>query len=162
MLTPAQLGYLETVPIDKIARVVAFDPASQITAQEIITEIKTDCPTAKVFYIGSSKLGIAGENDIDLTIIAGNSFDNCGQAFVKRFGKPKHQNRKNHSTTWEFTRNTFPVELHLSNSIDAGFQEQLDTQEILEHDKELCLQYEQLKLRYDGLPWKEYLIKKYR
>ena len=29
-----------------------------------------------VFYIGSSKLGIAGENDIDMTVLGESEFDN--------------------------------------------------------------------------------------
>lgn len=75
MLTQNQEGYLKTVPDDKIAHVVAFDPATQTTAQEIIAELKSVLPAAEIYYIGSSKLGIAGENDIDMTVMGGNDFE---------------------------------------------------------------------------------------
>jgi GrpB-like predicted nucleotidyltransferase (UPF0157 family) len=62
---------------------------------------------------------------------------------------------------WEFVRNGFPVELHLNEAMTPNFQEQLDTQKILEKDEALRSEYERLKLQCDGLPWKQYLIKKY-
>ena len=81
MLSKNQLDYLESVPKDKIAHVVAFDPGTQTTAQEITFEIKSLSPLAKVFYIGSSKLGIAGENDIDMTVLGESNFDVCLKSF---------------------------------------------------------------------------------
>jgi len=40
MLTDNQKGYLNTVPKDKVAHVLVFDPASQITAQKIFERKK--------------------------------------------------------------------------------------------------------------------------
>lgn len=161
MLTPNQIGYLKTVPEDKIANVVAFDPAVQTTAKEIMVEIESALPNAKIYYIGSSKLGIAGENDIDLTVLGEADFDHCLEVLKQHYGEPGHVSSKKSYVKWEFERHGFPVELHLSAFMDANFQEQVDTQKILEQSEDLRLEYEKLKLECNGMPWREYLKRKY-
>jgi GrpB-like predicted nucleotidyltransferase (UPF0157 family) len=161
MLTPNQEGYLNSIPEDKIAHIVPFDPATQTTAKEIIAEVNSTAPLAKIFYIGSSKLGIAGENDIDITVLGENNFDKYLKAFEQRYGEPVHKNIETKYVKWEFIRNGFPVELHLEDFMKAGLQEQIHTQEILENDPDLRMQYEQMKLEANGLSRREYLRRKY-
>lgn len=161
MLRQNQENYLKTVPEDKTAHVIAFDPGTQTTAQEITAEIKSALPFAKVFYIGSSKLGIAGENDIDLTVLGENNFDNYLKIFEQQYGSPVHIDLKNKYIKWEFARNGFPVELHLGDFMNPSLQEQIDTQKLLENNQALRLEYEQIKIQANGLPWKEYLKRKY-
>lgn len=62
MLTQKQQDYLETIPNDRVAHVAPFNPNVQKTAHKIISEIESVLPSLKVSYLGSSKLGIAGEN----------------------------------------------------------------------------------------------------
>ncbi len=161
MLTTAQIGYLNTVPEGKITHIEPFNPGTQKAAKEIIAEVMSDVPSATAHYVGSSKLGIAGENDIDLTILAGSDFMLAASSLEKRYGVPHHRSTKRDYMMWEFERNGFPVELHLTDFVDAGLQEQLDTQKILENDTSLCAEYEAIKRTCNGLPWKEYLVKKY-
>ena len=68
MLKQNQINYLKTVPKDRITHVLDFDPKTQTTAQEIIKEIQSIFPLVKIYYIGSSALSIAGENDLDIKI----------------------------------------------------------------------------------------------
>jgi hypothetical protein len=161
MLTQNQEGYLKTVPEGKIAHVVAFDPGAQIVAGEIIREIEVILPTVKIIYLGSSKLGIAGENDIDMTVLSGDDFNGCFRSLESLYGKPTRISLEKKYIKWEFVRNGFPVELHLNDIITPNFQEQIDTQRILENDPVLRSEYEHIKLASDGLPWKEYLKRKY-
>ena len=161
MLTQNQEGYLKTVPEDRIAKIVPFDPATQTTAQEIISEIKEVLPDAEIFYIGSSKLGIAGENDIDMTVMSNGHFGQYTEVLEGIYGKPHHKNLNTKYIKWEFERNGFPVELHLGDVITSNLQEQLDSQKILEENEDLRKEYEQIKLACNGLSWKEYLVKKY-
>ena len=161
MLTPNQESYLKTLPEDRVTKVVPFDPATQATANEIIKEIKASLPLAEIFYIGSSKLGIAGENDIDLTVMANGHFESYMNAMEDLYGKPLHVNSDTKYVKWEFDRNGFPVELHLGDVMTPNLQEQIDTQAILEQDESLRKEYEQIKIKANGLPWKEYLKIKY-
>jgi GrpB-like predicted nucleotidyltransferase (UPF0157 family) len=161
MITANQQKYLDTIPKDKVARVVAFDPATQQTAQEIMSEIRTALPKVQIFYAGSSALGIAGENDIDLTALAIGEFQSAFNVFTKLYGAPKRTTLEDGYAHWEFVRNGFPVELHLNDRMKPYFQEQLDTQKILEQNTDLCLEYERIKLQSNGLPWREYTRRKY-
>lgn len=161
MLTANQIGYLNTIPKDKIAKVVPFDSATQAVAQELISEIKSVLPRAEIFYIGSSKLGIAGKNDIDMTVMANGNFDEYHKVMEQIYGKPQHINIGNKYIKWELTRNNFPVELHLNDVVTPNFQEQLDTQKILENDTALRKEYEQLKIESNGLSWRHYMKRKY-
>ena len=161
MLTPNQEGYLTTIPTGKIAHIHPFDPAVQIVAQEIIGEIADLCPIAPVYYIGSSKLGIAGENDIDLTVLGEEGFEGCLDVLERNYGTPVVRNLAQKYAKWEFVRGGFPVELHLGGFMDANLQEQIDSCLILEESPELRAEYESLKWECDGLPWREYLRRKY-
>jgi GrpB-like predicted nucleotidyltransferase (UPF0157 family) len=161
MLNENQKKYLSTIPEDKIAHVVDFDPATQTTAQEITAEVKAALPSAQVFYLGSSALGIAGENDIDLTVLAVNDFDRAYSLFKKLYGDPGKENLNDGYAHWEFVQNGFPVELHLNDRMKHYFQEQLDTQKILEQNEALRFEYELIKRQLNGHPWKEYMRKKY-
>ena len=152
---------MKIVSDDKIAHVVAFDPATQTTAHEIISELESVLPSVKIYYIGSSKLGIAGENDIDLTVLGGDDFEKDIAVIEGIYGEPVKKNLQTKYVKWEFVRNNFPVELHLGDVITPNFQEQLDSQEILEKNQDLRSEYERIKLGCDGLSWKEYLTRKY-
>ncbi len=161
MITQKQQNYLDTIPDYRIAHVVPFNPASQKVAQDIIREVESALPGLKVTYLGSSKLGIAGENDIDLNILAGENFDSAIPVLTKLFGEPAKVKPEKKVVQWQFTKNGFPVEVHFTDAITLSLREQMDTQKILEHDEKLLKEYEQLKIQANGLPFKEYQKRKY-
>ena len=161
MLTPNQEGYLNTVPEGGSVKISPFDPATQIAAREIISEINVVLPSTQIFYIGSSKLGIAGENDIDIAVIANGQFNEYLETIKKLYGQPRHENLDSKYIKWEFVKNSFPVELHLNDVITPNLQEQLDTQRLLEENEDFRKEYEQMKLGSNGLSEREYLKRKY-
>jgi len=161
MLKQNQINYLKTVPKDRITHVVDFDPKTQTTARKIISEVQASLPLVKIYYIGSSALGIAGENDLDITIMADSDFDDSLKILKKSYGTPEHENLQTRYVKWKFIRNGFPVELHLGAFMTPDLQEQLDTQKILEDSKDLRLEYERIKRECNGLPWTDYLTRKY-
>lgn len=67
MLTADEEKYLLTIPLDKIAKINAYEPEVKGVAQKIIAEIQGVVPQRKILYVGASALGIAGQNDIDFT-----------------------------------------------------------------------------------------------
>ena len=96
MLTTAQIGYLNTVPEGKITHIQPFDPRTQQVAKEIIAEVLGEVPSVTAHYVGSSKLGIAGENDVDLTFLAGDYFEHAASQFEKLYAVPHHRSAKRH------------------------------------------------------------------
>lgn len=161
MLVKHQVEYIAAVPKEKITHIFPFDPNTVVIANEIISRIKSLIPQAEVFHIGSSKIGIAGENDIDMTVVAGKEFDLALKIFGEWYGKPVKIALHDNYANWQFKQGGFQVEFHLIDKKKPYFEEQLKTQSILEKDSKLKLEYEQMKLSCEGLPYTEYLRQKY-
>ena len=159
MLTPNQEKYLLTIPEDKIIAIKPFDPKVKGVAQNIISKIKEVLPEAKVLFMGASALGIAGQNDIDMTILANREFNRYSNELENLFGKPVKSNPT--LIKWEFVKDGFEVELYLNNKTSSALQEQIDTFNLLKNNFELLKEYEQIKLKSDGLPFREYMKRKY-
>lgn len=143
MLTPNQERYLLTIPEDKVISVKLFDPKVQDTANEIIYNIKEILPEAEILFLGASALGIAGQNDIDMTILANGKFEEFSKVLKQLFGEPKKPNPA--LIKWEFIQNGFEVELYLNDKMSPNLQEQIDTFNILKNSPELRNEYEKIE-----------------
>lgn len=164
MITEAQEKYLASLPDGKVIEVKPFDPRVQEVAKGIIVEIKEALPDAVFHFGGAAALGIAGQNDIDISIpYALPDFDLYLSAIEKLFGPPSRigTSPKNKSVKWEFKRDGFDVELYMALKDSPGSQEQIKTFELLSQSKELRDAYEQTKLPYGPIDFKEYMRKKY-
>jgi GrpB-like predicted nucleotidyltransferase (UPF0157 family) len=160
MLTPNQQKYLLTIPEDKVAVIKPFDPKVQETAHKIIQRIKNESPDLEVFFGGASALGIAGQNDIDLSVLSNLEFFNSELPILRRlFGKPNATSQN--LVKWEFKQDGFDVELYLSDRDSASLQEQIKTYELLRDNLAYQKEYEQIKLACNGLPFREYMRRKY-
>src|SRR5574340_47574 len=151
MLTSNQETYLQMIPEDKVAVIKPFDPKVKETAQSIIWQIKNKVPGSEIFFGGASALGIAGQNDIDLNLLA--TPEVCKKylpSLVELFGQPAKTNPT--LIKWEFQRNGFDVELYLADRNSPALQEQIKTYEILRDNPNYQKEYEQIKLASDGLP----------
>lgn len=161
MLHDHQQKYLDSLPhTDKVACILPFDPKTQTVAQNLINEIKKALPETKIIYQGSTYLGIAGENDIDLTVI-NSDFEKALKSITDLFGEAKNIDSESKYAHWDFKQEGFDVDMGLQTKMTPMLEEQLKTQEILEENNDLKMEYEQMKLKSNGLPWKEYLIRKY-
>jgi len=159
MLTPNQEKYLLTIPEDKVIIIKPFDPKVKKAAQEIISKIKETLPEAEILFMGASALEIAGQNDIDMTILANGEFERHSNSLENLFGKPVKSNPT--LIKWEFVQDGFEVELYLNDVISPVLQEQIDTFNLLKNSPELLEEYEQIKLKSDGLLFREYMRRKY-
>jgi len=112
-----------------------------------------------IHFGGASALGIAGQNDIDINVLATpEEYEKDSAIIEKIFGEPK---RRGASIKWEFIKNGFDVELYLTNKNSPNLQDQIRVFEILSHNKELRDEYERTKLPYGPIDFKEYMRKKY-
>lgn len=155
MLSKSQEGYIRSLSTTDIVRVHPFDPRTREVADTLMATIAQKLPTARIIHNGSSALGIAGENDIDLGVIA-EPFDTSTQALEEIFGPAQQFREREQIKHWEFVRDGFKVELYLSSSISEEIQEEIDTFEYFQSTPEALAKYEQLKISLDGLPVQEY------
>ncbi|MBI5530589.1 MAG: GrpB family protein [Candidatus Doudnabacteria bacterium] len=164
MIKESQEKYLESLPDGKIIEVKPFDPNARKAADNIIMEIKDALPEADVYFFGAVALGIAGQNDIDISIAYNlKDFDYYFATLKKLFGPPSRigTSPKNKSVKWEFKRNSFDIELYMALKDSPGFEEQRKVFEILSQDKRMRDEYEKLKLPYGPIDFKAYMRKKY-
>lgn len=159
MIKESQEKYLSTLPDGKIIVVKPFNPRTQEVAKGIIDELKIALPDLVIHFGGAAALGIAGQNDIDINILSTpNEYDKYSPAIEKVFGEPK---RRGTSIKWEFIKDGFEIELYLTDKNSPNLQEQIRVFEILSKSKELRDEYEQTKLPYGPIDFKEYMRKKY-
>ncbi len=160
MLTPNEEKYLKTIPEDKIANVHPFNPKVKEVANVIIQQIKTSCPDLEVFFGGSSALGIAGQNDIDMNLLSSpDKYPKYLPALTSLFGEPKKTNPI--LVKWEFEKNGFEVELYLTDKNSSELQRQIKVNDLIKNNLEYQKEYQDIKLACNGLSFREYMKKKY-
>ena len=164
MIKESQEKYLASLPDGKVIVVQPFDPHVRKAADKLIAEIKEALPDSDLHFGGAAALGIAGQNDIDISILYDETeFDRYFSTLVKLFGTPSRigTSSKNKSVKWEFKRDGFDVELYITLKDSLAFQEQLKVFELLSNNKDLLEEYEKIKLPYGPIDFKEYMRKKY-
>jgi len=159
MIKESQEKYLSSLPDGKVVVVKPFDHKVQEVAKGIIDELKKALPEPTIHFGGAAALGIAGQNDIDINILTTpEEYDTYSPIIEKIFGEPK---RRGTSIKWEFVKDGFEVELYLSDKNSSNLQGQIRMFEILSQNKELRDRYEQVKMPYGPIDFKEYMRKKY-
>jgi len=110
--------------------------------------------------MGAAALGIAGQNDIDLHVLSKPEvYANYIPTLEKIFGKPSQRSSK--LVKWSLIRNDFDIELYLTDMDSPELKEQVKTFELLKNDSGLKAEYEKLKKESDGIPFVQYMRKKY-
>ncbi|QQR82764.1 GrpB family protein [Candidatus Campbellbacteria bacterium] len=159
MIKESQEYYLSTLPNGKMIEVKPFDPQVQKVANKIIEELHSVLPTLPLHFGGAAALGIAGQNDIDIIILCTPSEINMYRNVVENlFGAPS---RITKSVKWQFQRDGFDVELYMTDKDSDSTKDQIKIFELLSKNKKLCTEYEQTKLPYGMIDFKEYMRKKY-
>ncbi|WKZ27271.1 MAG: GrpB family protein [Candidatus Paceibacterota bacterium] len=164
MITEAQEKYLASLPDGKIIEVKPFDPHVQEVANELISQIREALPGVDLHFGGASALGIAGQNDIDISILyEAPEFDKYFSVLEKLFGTPSRisTSPKNKSVKWEFKKDGFEIELYITLRGSPAFEEQRKVFELLSQSKALRDEYKQTKLPYGPIDFKDYMRKKY-
>ena len=164
MINESQEKYLASLPDGKVIEVKPFDPRVQEVATEIIAQIKEVLPNSDLHFGGAAALGIAGQNDIDISISYDLAeFDLYFSKLERLFGSPFRigTSPKNKSVKWEFKKNGFDVELYITLKGSPAFQDQIKVFELLSQNKALRDEYERIKLPYGPIDFKEYMRKKY-
>lgn len=163
MLTPNQSNYLSRLPAEVLSRpvqVFAWDSKGLLVADSIINAIKSAVPEREVIFIGSMPLRIAGQKDIDLSVLCPHrEFKEPQHQLEKIFGLPDRI--KETHVSWRFVRDGYEVGVYLTDPVESKVQEQIDIFNILKNDPELLKEYESIKLAANGQSYHDYQVKKY-
>ncbi|MHB1316515.1 MAG: GrpB family protein [Minisyncoccota bacterium] len=160
MIKESQEKYLATHPDGEVVIIKPFDPQIRIIAENIIGTLRKNLPDLEIFFGGAAALEIAGQNDIDINILATvEEYDIYSPIINSIFGEPYR--RGSSSITWKFVISDFDVDLHLANKNSPIIQEQIKVFSILSQNKKLKEEYERVKLPYGPIDYKEYMRKKY-
>lgn len=160
ILSENQEKYLQTLPEDKRVTIEPFNPNVNEIAQGILDKIHGKYPELPVLFMGASALGIAGQNDVDIYILSKpEEYEKYLSNLIKLFGEPLRNNST--AMTWAYEENGIEIELYLTDKDSPELQEQIEVFEALRNDSRLRQEYEDLKLESDGLPFREYMRRKY-
>lgn len=164
MLTKAQEKYLETIPELKIVRIYPWNPKTQVTASKLMHDIKSVAPSLNIFYSGASALGISGVNDLDFTIICPKKdFKKHLPNLIKVLGNPDKIGEEN--IRWEgenIRRDGFEIDIHMTDPENPALNEHIKLFEILKNNRKFLDEYENLKIKSNGIKFKEYQRQKYQ
>lgn len=148
------------MPDDKIIIVQDFNPGAKRAADEIVGQIKAAGIQSEVLNIGSTELGIAGQNDIDINVLSSpDKYADESPILEKLFGPPRQKQRL--PMKWEFKQDGFEVEVYLTDATTPTFREHLVVFTAIKNSPELRSRYEEIKKSCDGKSFREYMAKKY-
>lgn len=160
MLTKDQKNYLNKIPANKKVKISPFNKKVTKTADEIIDAIRKIYPSLEVIHMGTSALGISGQNDIDIYAFSDPSnFDKYLPGLTKLFGKST--GKHNTFIEWNFNKNGFGVEFYLTAPDSETMMQQITVFKTLKANKKLLKEYENLKSTMDGQSFRDYQRKKY-
>ena len=161
MLLREQQEALAEIPEDAIAHVHSFDERTREVAMRLVEDLKVAVPNSEVLHLGATKIGIAGENDIDIGVIVHEDFDVAKRTISSFFGEPIQSDQTAKFARWTGSRDEHPVDLFLCAEITPRIQEFIDTQSVLEARGDLRSAFERLKFSFDGKSMKEYTKSKF-
>ena len=160
MLTPNQERYLSKIPADQRVFVYPWQSYGLEVAQHIINQIKSVLPNNEVVFIGSLPLKIAGQKDIDLSVLCtASEFPLCQPKLEKVFGQPDKLGVT--SIGWHFQNEGWDVGIYLTDPVTSQVQEQIDIFNLLKNNPRLLKEYEKIKLEAADKSYIEYQKRKY-
>jgi len=160
MIKESQEKYLATRPDGLLVEIKPFDPKAKEAGLLLVSELKTIVPDLQIHFGGATMLEVSGQNDIDIIILTTpQEYDRYEPIISRRYGQPTKKGTS--SITWNFLREGFEVDLHLSNGDSVSVQEQIKVFKLMSQNEDLRHEYEKIKLPYGKIDYKEYMRKKY-
>lgn len=155
MLTEEQEKWIKHLS-DKKIKIVPYDPKIKIIFRKIKRELQQVLGKIEIAHCGSTNLKIAGQGEIDLYIpVASDNFNKYFKKLIKYFGKA--------GTVYSLERvrfvkyiNNIKIEIFLINNKSEGWKNGLIFEDYLRNNPKKLREYENLKIKHDGLSTKEY------
>ncbi len=153
--SPIEYIYSFTYPTDQYVNIKPYDPSVKAIGKILIDKVHAIYPLLKILFIGSAVLGIAGQKDIDLIIESDpKDFHLYIAGLVSVFGRPKKT--KKNLVEWITTYKDCNVEALLIGKSNPIGQKSIQTFKRIQRNKNLIREYENLKLKSNGVSIREY------
>ncbi len=160
MLTWDEEDYLNKISEDKIVNIKPYNIRIKEIADKINQIILSAVPGLEIRHLGASALEISGQGDIDIYIFCQPmDFDKYICSLVGVFGEPK--SKKSDSVVWKLIKESYEVEIYLTDPSSEPMQRQITIFEALKKDKKLLDKYEKIKEEMNGKSFREYQKRKY-
>ncbi len=158
MLTSDEQDYLNGLTETQANRIVHIQPYNRAladTAEAVIQRLQDQIPNTDIQFMGASALGISGQNDIDIYVLAPTpEHSKYFPVLDLLLGKQdKHK--------WHWVENDYEVSVYLADPQTPTQKKQIDVFNTLKKTPGLLKEYEQLKSSMDGKTYKEYQTVKY-
>lgn len=159
MLTLDEEKYLSKIPADKKVKFLPYDPETLEIANKLIFKIKSVLTDADVRFMGASALGISGQSDIDIYILASpDKHSRYLPKLKKMFGEPLEGISL---IEWSFVARKHEISIYLDDPDKPSTQNQIKTFNLLKNDKKLLSEYEKIKDTASKLSLRKYQRVKY-
>lgn len=149
--------YLYTFTYSNVKKVNIYPYNHKVNklGHSLTEKIHAKFPELSVYFLGSAKLGILGQRDIDLMASCQyKNFDTYLPYLTFLFGKPDKRRKK--FVEWHFRKNRCDIELLLIDPSSHMFQSPLKIYELLNNNKRYLQEYIKIKQMSDGIPIREY------
>ncbi len=153
--SPIEFLWSYTYPTDKKIKIFPYDPDVNKTGKNLKNLISKNIPGLTVYLIGSAAFKISGQRDIDLIALSDpKHFPKYLPGLVRLFGNADKTRKE--FVEWHFTKNGCEIELILGDPNSRVCRGPLKSFNILSSNKSLLKEYEQIKLKSNGLSMREY------
>lgn len=162
MLSEKQKKWINHLPDDDKINILPFDEESQKYFKEVKEKIQNSINNKiNVEQRGSTSLGIAGQNEIDIYVpLSANDFyaKILIPEFTKMFGSPKsiHQTR----VRFQIIQNEKNLDIFLIDKESDEWMNGVRFEEYLKNHEEALNEYEKLKYACNGYSTKKYYEEK--
>lgn len=153
--SPKDYIYSYTASPVKKVHIQKYDPQTHAYGLSLVKKIRSIIPQTKVHYLGSSSLGIDGENDIDIFVeYEPGSFHQTLTLLKKIITYP--YKLKKGKAEWHYTYKGISIDILLIDSHNPKLEEQLTIYRLLHDYPFIQNAYIHLKYRLDGKSMREY------
>lgn len=158
MLQPDEQNYLDKLPPEEAERIIHIQPYTpyiQTLADNVISRLRAKIPGARIEFMGASALGISGQNDIDIYVLASEAEqEKYHTILTDLLGEQiKHK--------WHWMEEGYEISVYLADPTSPTQKRQIEMHTLLKNNPELLKEYEQLKAAVDGQTYKVYQTAKY-
>ena len=160
-LTPQQESLIALLPEDGVVHIRPFDMKAREAAARLMINLRTALPRAQIHHLGGTRLGIAGEQAIDIVIVDEKEFKTSAAALESFFGTPEVDVHNDGVLRWKCPHGGFPVHIFLAPEVSPRLNSALDIEHLLESRGDLRAEYERLKFSCDGMSAREYARRKF-